>query len=304
MKYQDENKAKADFKTVYESLTPHNYIKEMDLHNYRIGDETKPFFAAAAEYMNELNGEAWPVQMLDVGCSYGIGSATVRYGCSFQEMVSFFSSRAPTNYLSCCETTRMWLNVVQPALNLRCVGFDCSENAINFALDAGILDAGITANLEKQKSDTLSKDDLSWIRTSNLLLSSGAIGYITDKTLSVILEHLGKDHPGENGPFAVMSILRMFDKKNINEVFNSYGYKFDIIENIYLPQREFIDQAEKTEIINLLNKSGICTENLEDEGMLIAELCVASPPALFKNFYNTIKKSRTISNLKKSVVMV
>ena len=44
--------------------------------------------------------------MLDVGCSYGIGSAFVKFGCSFDEMVAFFSSRAPQEYRAACEAMR------------------------------------------------------------------------------------------------------------------------------------------------------------------------------------------------------
>ena len=87
--------------------------------------------------------------MLDVGCSYGIGSAFVKYGCSFDEMVAFFSSRAPRPYHAACEAMRMWLNLAPPVCDVRAVGLDSSKPAIDFAMDAGVLDGGIARDFEQ-----------------------------------------------------------------------------------------------------------------------------------------------------------
>ncbi|MEA3274203.1 MAG: hypothetical protein U9Q81_02685, partial [Pseudomonadota bacterium] len=115
MSYDTANEAKASFDDVYTAPTPHAYIASMAKNGYEIGEQARPYCAAAAELLQERNGDAWPVQMLDVGCSYGIGSAFVKYGCSFDEMVAFFLSRAPREYHATCEAMRLWLNVAPPA---------------------------------------------------------------------------------------------------------------------------------------------------------------------------------------------
>ena len=143
MSYDAENQAKASFDNVYTAPTPHAYIAAMARNGYEIGEQARPYCTAAAELLRQRNRDAWPVQMLDVGCSYGMGAAFVRFGCSFDEMVAFFSSRAPKERHAACEAMRMWLNVTPPVCDVRTVGLDSSEPAIRFAVDAGLLDGGL-----------------------------------------------------------------------------------------------------------------------------------------------------------------
>ena len=281
MSYNQENEAKADFDDVYIKPTPHSYISTMSSHGYQIGEQARPYFKSAADLLGELNQQAWPVQMLDIGCSYGIGSALVKYGCSFDEIVSFYSSRAPMNYASCCDVMRTWLNVTPPACDIRCVGLDSSAPAIKFALDSGLLDGGIARNYENGASKKQEAEEIAWYRSCNLLVSCGAIGYVTDKTLNAVLTHLGKDHPGSQGPFAVMTILRMFDTEAIASTFERYGYRFEAVPGIILRQRKFIDEQEKIKIIQLIQNLDISTQQWEDTGELFAHLYIAARPDQF-----------------------
>ena len=98
MKNGTANEAKADFSDVYTAPTPHAYIALMAKHGYEIGEQARPFCTAAAEMLSECNSDAWSVQMLDVGCSYGIGSAFVKYGCTFDEMVARLEQEKMAKY--------------------------------------------------------------------------------------------------------------------------------------------------------------------------------------------------------------
>ena len=276
MSYRTENKAKANFDDAYVQPTPHDYVRSMALHNYQIGDRTRPYCIAAAELLKERNAEAWPLQMLDVGCSYGMGSAFVRHGCSVDEIVSFFASRAPMDYSSCCAAMRKWLNIIPPARDMRCVGMDSAAPAIQFGLDAGLLDGGIGRNLEDPDAHP-TETDLKWFRSCNLLVSTGAIGYVTETTLSKVLPHLGEDHPDGFGPLAVISILRMFEIGPIVSAFDRAGLCLTSVPGIRLPQRNFVDKAEQSSVRRLLHDRGISTRNYEDEGTLYADLFVAAP---------------------------
>ena len=275
MTYEEENKAKATFDEVYVQPTPHAYVQKMASHGYQIGEQARPYCFEATQLLNELNSDAWPVQMLDLGCSYGMGSAFLKYGCSFEEIVAFFASRAPDELAACAEVTRMWLNVAPPACDVRCVGLDSSEPAVSFALKAGLLDGGIAKNYE-DPSVQPSKMDIEWFRSCNLLVSTGAIGYVTQETLRKVLPHLGKDHPTKHGPFAVVTILRMFETEPIVSCFEEAGMKMVRVPGSCLPQRNFADDAERDGIISVLHNQHVDTLGFEDEGKLFAELYVAA----------------------------
>lgn len=291
VRYDTANEAKANFDYVYTRPTPHDYIAMMAKHGYEIGEQARPYCVAAAELLRDQNSDAWPVQMLDVGCSYGMGSAFVKYGCSFDEMVAFFASRAPKEYKAACEMTRMWLNVAPTACDVRCVGLDCSEPAIRFAVHAGLLDGGIGRDFEKDDVSP-SENDIAWFRSCNLLISTGAIGYVTHRTLDMVLHHLGKDHPGDFGPFAVVTILRVFDESPVQDTFQRNGFKFGKISEVRLPQRRFIDDKERQEILDLLHNRGLDTSGWEDEGKQYADLYIAASPKQYSKLLDCMNEQR------------
>jgi hypothetical protein len=288
----DANKIKASFDDVYTASTPHAYISSMAKNGYEIGEQARPYCAAAAELLREHNGDTWPVQMLDVGCSYGIGSAFVKYGCSFDEMVAFFSSRAPREYHATCEAMRMWLNVAPPQCDVRAVGLDSSKPAILFAVDAGLLDGGIARDFERP--DVVpTEDESAWFRSCNLLISTGAVGYVTERTLDVVLRHLGKDYPADFGPIAVVTILRMFDHSPIKAVFEEHGFAFGAVPGVRLPQRRFTDVEEREKVLSLLHDRGIDTAAWEDRGKHYADLFIAAPPQQFSLLLERMSETRS-----------
>jgi carnitine O-acetyltransferase len=284
--------AKTSFDDVYTSPTPHAYIALMAKNGYEIGEQARPYCATAAELLREHNGDAWPVQMLDVGCSYGIGSAFVKYGCSFDEMVAFFATRAPHEYHAACEAMRLWLNIAPPACDVRAVGLDSSQPAIRFAVDAGLLDGGIARDFERPDVSA-TEDESAWFRSCNLLISTGAIGYVMERTLDIVLQHLGEDYPGDVGPFAVVTILRMFDSDSIGRVFEEHGFTFQSVPGVRLPQRRFTDAEERQKVLLLLHDHGIDTRGWEDRGKLYADLFIAAPCQQFSLLLQRMSEVRS-----------
>ena len=293
MKYETENQSKACFDNVYTAPTPHDYIAMMAKNGYEIGEQARPYCIAAAELLRKHTENAWPVQMLDIGCSYGMGSAFVKYGCSFDEMVAFFSTRAPQDPHAACEVMRAWINVTPMPYDIRCVGLDCSEPAVRFAIRAGLLDGGIVRDFENPDI-TPNTEERSWLRSCNLLISTGAIGYLTDRTMAHVVQHAGQDHPSEFGPLAVLTILRMFDATPIRDVFEKHGFRFEKVPGIMLPQRRFTDENERRGVLKILHDKRIDTGEWENQGKQFAELFVAAKsdhfPELLKKMNETSSK--------------
>jgi carnitine O-acetyltransferase len=291
--YEKENKTKACFDDIYTSSTPHAYIQMMARHGYEIGEQARPYCVAAAELLNEYNEDTCPVQMLDIGCSYGMGSAFVKYGCSFDEMVGFFSTRAPRDFQAACEAMRAWLNVTPAPNNVRCVGLDSSEPAIRFAKMAGLLDYGIARNFENPDV-TPNAEECPWLRNCNLLISTGSIGYVTDRTMNQVLRHAGKNHPNEFGPLAVLTILRMFESTSIRDSFENHGFRFEKVPAIMLSQRSFTDENERKGVLKILHDKNIDTSEWEDRGKMFAELFVAAKTEHFPGLLERMNETHSI----------
>lgn len=293
MKYKQENQSKASFDDIYTSPTPHAYIQMMAKYGYEIGEQARPYCIAAAELLLEQNGDSRPVHMLDVGCSYGMGSAFVKYGCSFDEMVGFFSTRAPENPEAACKATRSWLDVTPAPYDVRCVGLDSSQPAIRFAMSAGMLDYGIARDFENPNVRPNAEETF-WLRRCNLLICTGAIGYVTDRTITQVLEHLGKDCSDEYGPVAVLTSLRMFNTTPIANAFERHGLKFEKVSGIMLPQRRFTNQTEENGILKILHDKNIDTSDWEDRGKLFAELYIAAKPEHIKVLLEKMNETNSI----------
>jgi hypothetical protein len=292
LKYSQENKKKANFDDIYTSPTPHAYINTMAEHGYEIGEQARPYCIAAAELLLEKNRDSRPIHMLDVGCSYGMGSAFVKYGCSFDEMVGFFSTRAPENPEAACDATRNWLEVTPEPFDICTVGLDSSRPAIRFAKKAGMLDYGIVRDFENSM-DRLTVEEASWLRRCDLLMCTGAIGYITDRTMIKVLDNFGNDSLNEHGPIAVLTSLRMFDTTPIANAFERSGFKFEKVPGIMLPQRNFTNENEEREILKILHQKGVDTSEWEDSGKLFAELFIATKSEYFQELYEKIKDANS-----------
>jgi hypothetical protein len=290
--YESENRAKANFDDVYVEPTPHAYVAAMARNGYEIGEQARPYCAAAAELLQSRNGEVWPVQMLDVGCSYGMGAAFVKWGCSFDEMVAFYSSRAPAEYRAACDATRGWLNITPPACDVRVVGLDSSKPAIRFGVDAGLLDGGIPRDFEEPGA-TPTEEERAWFRSCNLLISTGVIGYVTERTLEIVLRDLGREHPGDFGPVAVVTILRMFDVDPIRDAFESHGLAFRAVPGVRLPQRRFANPEECRAVLTVLHDRRIDTRSWEDRGRQYADLFVAAPPLQLRSLLEQMEEARS-----------
>jgi carnitine O-acetyltransferase len=110
-----------------------------------------------------------------------------------------------------------------------------------------------------------------------MLTSTGAIGYVGHKTLTPILKLLGTGLNLKHGPYAVVTILRMFDPEPIARTFNQSGYEFVRVEGVRLRQREFDGGRESDETLELIQARGVDPRGWESRGYLYADLFAAAP---------------------------
>ncbi len=84
----DELKVKKDFTDIYTQDSPYEYLKEMDRLEYDIPDSTKPLYNSIIE---QLEGTlSRPINVLDLGSSYGINSSLIKHDLTMSELSDFF----------------------------------------------------------------------------------------------------------------------------------------------------------------------------------------------------------------------
>jgi carnitine O-acetyltransferase len=269
--YDEQNHVKASFDAAYTASTPHRYIRDMTAVDYRMADCMNPYLSAVVDA--SVSSHA-PVRVLDIGCSYGMSGALLKAECAYHDLAEFYRLEASSGYASCVVESKQWLESHAMREDVEVVGFDSSREAIRFAAASHMIDAGIALNLEEDKSE-LTAEEAHLIQECDVLLSTGAIGYVTNKTINPILDEFGKNAYGALGPVAVISVLELFDPAPIAKAFAEHGFRFTQLP-VRMPQRRFVDAKEREGVIETLRQRGMQADALEYENQLFAGLCIAA----------------------------
>jgi len=269
----DELVVKKNFTDIYMQKFPDDYLEEMKRLHYRIPDKTKSLYLSLAEQLCKKLSR--PINILDIGSSYGINSALMTYDLEMSDLDDFFLSDDSTNL----EQTRKFFKKNPSNDNLRFYQIDISDPALQFSEDVKLCKKGICVNLETENLPTKE------IPSFDLVIATGCIGYIGYKAFAHLFESIKKQQSknsqsDEDKPIFAFSVLRIFDMKKIQQTFDYYGYFLAKADLDPIRQRRFSDSDEKNQTISLLNDKGIDTKGLEDDGHFYANFYVASPKIL------------------------
>ena len=140
-----------------------------------------------------------------------------------------------------------------------------------------LCERGMNVDLEAEKLELLGS-----FPKIDVIIATGCIGYIGYKAFANLLKVIRNRQSNyiESdkeyvAPIFAFSVLRMFDMKDIEEVFEMYDYS--IVKSNIKPirQRNFSDPKEKAETISILHNMEINTEKYEDDGNLYADFYIA-----------------------------
>jgi len=267
----NELKVKKDFTDIYTRDSPHSYLKEMNRLEYRISDSTKPLYNTI---IKELEDElSRPINVLDLGSSYGINSSLMKYDLTMSELNDFFLKETePTK-----KETKQFYEECTSNDNMNFYQIDISEEALKFSEDMDLCEKAINVDLETEKLDlpeSLPKIDL--------IIATGCIGYIGYKAFLNLHEWIKNRQSNSTGsetkyiaPIFAFTVLRMFDMKDIQEVFEMYDYSLVKSDLEPICQRNFSAPEEKMQTLCLLQDMGIDTKKYEDNGNFYADYYVA-----------------------------
>ncbi len=274
--YSEVNAIKANFDAIYRQEDPRDYYLALGNLDYVIPEIASPAFLQLARRLSVLKGR--PVTVLDVGCSYGVLSAIMRHGLTMDQLRERYASpsirRLSSRRLAACDA-HYFAGWPEHA-DIRFIGFDVSPSAIAYGRHVGLIDEGLAEDLETRP---LSEQARAMIAKADLIVSTGAVGYVTEKTFSKLLAAF---EPGRE-PWVASFVLRVFDYGPLSLCMAKRGLNTERFEGATFVQRRFRDQAEYENVIRLLRDTGIDPAGKEEEGLLHAELFVSRPELEIKN---------------------
>jgi SAM-dependent methyltransferase len=262
------NASKANFDDIYCESDPRRYFSVLGALDYMIPDVAGPVISQLLSAKNKRSGV--PPTVLDIGCSYGINAAVHRFPFSFRSLRDRYATGGMASVPS-DELARLDRNFYAswPETGVaRFIGLDVAAAAVRYALSVGLIDAGIVGNFESCKPGSR---DVELLRRADVILSTGCVGYVTERTFRAILDTL------QRPPWVISFVLRMFPYEPIAEEFAKRGLVTERLAGATFVQRRFRDVDEFAGCLAALEDRGIDTAGLESEGCFQAELFVSRP---------------------------
>lgn len=264
------NEAKANMDHIYNQHDPRAYFCELEKLDYAIPDAAKPIFKKLISHLQQDRDDT--VQILDLGCSYGVNAAILKHDLSMQELYEHWSHRKLANAAPkevAAYDRHFFANLDAPE-DIEVIGLDQAENAIAYAEDIGLLDEGLAVNLENDGLSILENEELAAV---DLVMSTGCVGYMTEKSFDRLLPAVTQGR----APWIANFVLRSFSFDTIEESLNDWGYVTEKLENRTFFQRRFASTNEKEQLLGKLCEQGVDPTGLEDMGNLCAEFYLSRP---------------------------
>lgn len=257
---------KLDLTNIYDQPTPLDYFSTLSQLDYCVADEARPAFQRLIEARRDLRDQS-EVTVLDVGCSYGINAALLKYGRSLEELNSHYLDHDGTAREELVSLDGEFFDT--PADDqVRMIGIDNAARAVRYAVDAGILDAGVALNLEAADPGP---EAVSVLENADLVISTGCYGYVTERTFERILENCQVSRP-----WLANMVLRMFDYSDASRMLERHGYVTERVPGL-VRQRRFASPEEQLRVLGNLDVAGVDPAGLEARGWYYAELFVSLP---------------------------
>jgi hypothetical protein len=264
-----DDTGKASFDHIYTQPDPRAYFSTLREFDYRIPELAKPYFMKLIQQCRESRGISTP-NVLDIGCSYGVNAALLRCDARMDDLYDRYCGQdadTQTRSMLLARDRDLVRSRNGPA-GARFVGLDSSRPALSYALAAGFIDGAVHADLERRDP---SEEERGQFAGTDLVISTGVLGYISDKTISRVVSA-----NGERKPWMAHFVLRMFPFEPVAETLAGSGYETVHVDRVF-KQRRFTSAEEQTLILDTLSVAGVDPQGLESDGWLYAQLYLSRP---------------------------
>jgi SAM-dependent methyltransferase len=264
------NEAKMDFTDLYTSNDPRDYFKFLGQLDYIIPHLAQPIFSQLIRARQEVQDE--PVTVLDVGCSYAINGALMKYAVDYEALRQRYTS-PPLQALSSDEMLDLDQNFYRAwpkHPGVKVIGLDVSASAVRYAEACGILDRGLAIDLESRDP---TPEEAAILADVDIIVSTGCVGYVTAKTFQRIAKVTRKGRAA----WAANFVLRMFPFDNIAATLAEQALVTERYEGATFVQRRFANRDEMESTIKAVEGRGLDTNGYETEGLYHSNLFVSRP---------------------------
>ena len=268
--FAEINHGKSDFSDLYTSKDPRNYFKYLGQLDYIIPNLAQPVFRQIIRERQELQDK--PVTVLDLGCSYAINGALMKYALDYEALRQRYTAPGLQGLSSdeMLALDRAYYKAWPAEPGVKVIGLDVSRNAVKYAEACGVLDRGLAIDLESRDPTPQEADLLGEV---DIICSTGCVGYVTAKTFQRLAKVAKRGRPAWVASF----VLRMFPYDEIAATLAEQALVTELYEGATFVQRRFADREEMEATIRAVEGRGLDSDGRETEGLYHANLFVSRP---------------------------
>ena len=254
---------------IYNEPDPRAYFSTLRELDYRIPQLAKPKFQSVLQAYRQVKGTQ-DARIVDLGCSYGVNAALLKCGMEMQDLYGLYDDEAldEMDRSSLLARDRQIFAEAGGDDHLEVVGVDIAQRAAAYGEAADIMDDTVVADLEHGE---LSKEHREALSNADLVISTGCIGYISERTIGRVVE-ANEDSP----PWMAHFVLRMFPFEPIQQVLSEHGYVTARGQGTYR-QRRFASRDEREQVLDRLVDMGIDSSGYESDGWYYADFFLSRP---------------------------
>ena len=264
---------KANFNHLYNRPDPREYVRSLSKLEYEIPQRARPVFETIFSAIRAAGsvGEE-PLRVLDLCCSYGVNAALLCYDLQLEDLVDRYASPELQDLAAdeLCTADKEYFadRLVPDAVRVR--GLDAAANAVAYACRAGLLVNGWAENLETDPASTDLANDLDNV---DVVICTGGIGYITERTLAQVV----RPRPGRPAPWLAAFVLRQYSYEPISSALSQHGMVTEQLHGTSFPQRRFASDSERESALRAVTERGLDPSGYEDSGRYYADFYLSRP---------------------------
>jgi hypothetical protein len=272
LKFSVINDDKANFDDIYTAKDPRQYFRVLGQLDYIIPHLAQPIFRQLISARAEQQSE--PVTVLDLGCSYGVNGALMKYRLHYDTLRERYTSPALQGITSeeLMGLDQFFYRAWPKNPRLRVSGLDASKTATRYAEVSGTVDHVIARNLETEDP---APEEAALLAEVDLIVSTGCVGYITSRTFERIARYARKGRPA----WVVSFVLRMFPYDEIAATLARQELETEHFDGATFVQRRFANVTEMEATVRAVEMRGLDTGGFERDGFFHAGLFVSRPRA-------------------------
>ncbi|RUV93777.1 MAG: hypothetical protein EOR30_33320 [Mesorhizobium sp.] len=260
---------KHDFTGAYNRTWPHAYFRAHLALDYVISDRAKPVFEGIFAKYRRVRKKT-KLKIVDVGCSYGINAALLRTDLDLDDLyAAYLKSGGSLSGRQEIEH-RAFFRDRGLRDDIQFIGVDPSFRAVKYAQSMGLLESGIPADLE---SRDLSVKERCALVESDIIISTGCVGYATERTFARVY-----DASATSRPWVVAFAMHPFSYDKIATALEGFGLETKLAAQFRQRQRRFSTRAERRAILKGMRKLGMEDHLERTTGYIYASCYISAPP--------------------------